>query len=258
MKNKMYLLIQLTKKDIALRYKGSVLGLLWSFITPLLSLAVYTVVFSVVFQARWNLQTESKGMFALILFGGLLVINMENEILQRSVTLIASNVNYVKKVIFPLEILPIMVTLSALFTALISMVLLILANLFFQRTILATTWMLPLIFIPYVCMSIGISYIVSAISVYLKDMASFITILMMLLMYTSPVFYSLEMIPSQLVFVCKLNPLTYIIENVRNVSLLNTGMNWKYWLISFVIGGVLLLAGQKIFRRLREGFADVL
>lgn len=256
-KNK-YLLGKLVKKDIEQRYKGSVLGMLWTFIVPIVMLIIYTFVFSEIFKAKWNIDTSNKFEFALVLFCGLSCYNMIAEVMNRSTNLIASNVNYVKKVIFPLEILPVTITFSALFNCVISYLILIAANLILSHTISVTLLQILLVFLPLIIICCGLSYFISAISVYLKDMSNAIGIIVTILMYLSPVFFPLTSVPKSFRMFCEINPLTYIIENFRNVVLYNTNLNLKYYLISMVFSLLCLVFGYYVFKKVKEGFADVL
>lgn len=253
-----YLLGQLVKKDIENRYKGSILGILWSLIVPILMLVIYTFVFSEVFQAKWNIDTTNKFEFALVLFCGLSTFNLLSEVMSRSATLIASNTNYVKKVIFPLEILPVTITLSALFNCIISFLILIVANGVLNKEVSYTLWQFPLVLIPLIVMSVGVSYIISAIGVYLKDVANIISVLVMVLMYMSPVFFPLSSVPENFRVICEVNPLTFIIENFRNVVLFGTSINLAFYVKSCIAASIFYLIGYVVFKRSKAGFADVL
>lgn len=253
-----YLLGQLTKKDIELKYKGSVLGLLWSALVPIFMLTIYTFMFSSIFTPTWNIETSGKGDFALILFCGLSVFNMISDVMGRSTGLIAGNVNYVKKVIFPLELLPVSITLSALFNSVISFAILVIMKLILQHTISITLVFIIPAFIPLILFTIGLSLIISAISVYLKDIASAISVVITLLMYVSPVFFPLGSGPEIFRVVCRLNPITYIIENFRNVTLYGKMLDMEFYFISCICAVVSMWIGSTVFRRAKEGFADVL
>ena len=257
-KENSYLLKKLIKQDIQARYKGSVLGILWSFLVPILMLIIYTFVFSEIFNAKWNIDTTNKFEFALVLFCGLAAFNMISEVINRSTVLIASNSNYVKKVIFPLELLPVSITFSALFNCVISYLILIIANIVLSHEISTTLYQIIFAIIPLILLSIGVSYILSAISVYLKDMANVISVITMVLMYLSPVFFPLSSVPESFRFACEINPMTYIIENLRNVALYSENINLKYYSISIVVALVFIAIGYDIFSRAKEGFADVL
>lgn len=253
-----YLLRQLVKKDIKQRYQGSVLGMLWSFIVPVLMLIIYTFVFSVIFQAKWDINTDDKYQFALVLFCGLSAFNMFSEVLNRSTVLIASNANYVKKVIFPLEILPVMVTCSALFNCIISFGILIVAKLVIYHNVSPTLYMIFLAMIPLIILSVGVGLLVSALSVYLKDIGNFVSVFVTILMYVSPVFFPLESVPESFRKVCEINPMTYIIENFRNVVFYGTSLDWKFFAVSCMASVIIYLLGKAVFMRAKEGFADVL
>lgn len=257
-RNNRYLLWQLTKKDIEQRYKGSVLGMLWTIIVPVLMLVIYTFVFSEIFQAKWNVDTSDKYEFALVLFCGLTAFNMVSEVMNRSSNLIACNVNYVKKVIFPLELLPVMITLSALFNCVISYIILIMAKIFLYHNISPTLYQGIIVFIPLVLLSVGIGYMLSAISVYLKDIGNVISVLVMVLMYMSPVFFPLTSVPEKYRGICMVNPMTYIIENFRNIMLYGENVDVGFWGMSVVIALIIDIVGYMIFSRTKEGFADVL
>lgn len=253
-----YLLKQLVKKDIQQRYQGSVLGMLWSFIVPILMLVIYTFVFSEVFQAKWDVDTSDKYEFALVLFCGLSAFNLVSEVMSRSTVLIASNTNYVKKVIFPLEILPVVTTLSALFNCVISYIILIVAKLVLYHNISSTIYMIFFVMIPLIIMSVGISLFIAALSVYLKDVSNIISVLITVLMYMSPVFFPLSAVPARFKLICEANPMTYIIENFRNVVLYGKCINWRFYGISCLVAIAIYLLGKTVFMRAKEGFADVL
>lgn len=253
-----YLARQLIKKDIQQRYQGSILGILWSFIVPILMLVIYTFIFSEVFQAKWDIDTSDKYQFALVLFCGLCVFNLVGEVMNRSTVLIASNTNYVKKVIFPLEIFPVVITFSALFTCLISFGILIVAKLIIYHNVSPTLYLIVLMFIPLVILAVGLGLFISAISVYLKDMGNAISVIVTVLMYLSPVFFPLSAVPENFRGVCEVNPMTYIIENFRKVVLYGEMINWRFYIISCLVALVFYFVGKIVFMRAKEGFADVL
>lgn len=258
LKNNKYLLWQLTKKDIEQRYKGSVLGMLWTILVPILMLVIYTFVFSEVFQAKWNVDTSNKYEFALTLFCGLSAFNMISEVMNRSANLIAGNVNYVKKVIFPLELLPVAITLSALFNCVISFLILILGKAVVHHNISATLYQSALVFVPLILISVGTSYILSSVSVYLKDIGNVVNVLVTVFMYMSPVFFPLTSVPKMYRGICKANPMTYVIENFRNTMLYGKNLSWNFLLISIVTALIIFAVGYIVFMRAKEGFADVL
>lgn len=253
-----YLLRQLVKKDIQQRYQGSVLGMLWSFIVPILMLVIYTFIFSEVFQARWDIDTSDKYQFALVLFCGLTAFNLVGEVMNRATTLIASNTNYVKKVIFPLEMLPVVTMFSALFNCLISFGILVVAKAIIYKNVSPTLYLIFLNLIPLMVMAVGLGLLISAISVYLKDVGNFISVFVTILMYMSPVFFPLSAVPESFRAVCEANPMTYIIENFRNVVIYGKCLDWKFFGISCLVAVVIYWIGKVVFMRAKEGFADVL
>lgn len=253
-----YLLWQLVKKDIRQRYQGSVLGVLWSLIVPVLMLVIYTFIFSEVFQAKWNMDTTDTYQFALMLFCGLSAFNLLGEVMNRSTTLIAAHANYVKKVIFPLEILPVVLVLSALFHGMISFCILIAARLVLYHKLSPTIWQLVPALIPLVILAVGIGLAIAAICVYLKDVGNVISVIVTVLMYISPVFFPLDAVPKDFRVICETNPMTYLIENLRNVTLYDRALDWKFFGISMAAAIVFYLIGYTVFMRTKEGFADVI
>lgn len=253
-----YLLKQLVKQDIRQKYQGSVLGMLWSFLVPVFMLVIYTFMFSQIFQAKWDIDTSDKYQFAMMLFCGLSAFNMVGEVMNRSTSLIVSNTNYVKKVIFPLEILPVVMTLSALFNCIISFLILFIVKLIIYHSISKTIYLFFPALIPLVVLTTGIGLLISAISVYLKDLSSLISVIVTILMYMSPVFFPLSSVPDSFRVVCGINPMTYIIENFRNVVLYGRNLDWGFFGISCVSAVCFYLLGKVVFMRTKEGFADVL
>lgn len=247
-----------TEREVLGRYRGSMMGILWSFFNPLFMLAVYTVVFSVVFKARWGTGSDSKTEFALVLFAGLMMFGLFSECISRAPTLILLNVNYVKKVVFPLEILPIVTLLSAMFHSLISLGAWLLAYSVFFGVPHATVLLLPLIVVPFVLLIMGLSWALASLGVYLRDVSQIIGVVISVLMFMSPIFYSVDAFPENYRYLLYFNPLTPVIEMTRDVlywgkipDLHALGM---YWLETAVIGWF----GFAWFQKTRKGFADVL
>jgi lipopolysaccharide transport system permease protein len=252
------LIIQLTKRDVLGRYRGSVMGLAWSFFNPLIMLAVYTFVFSVVFKARWGGGGEDKINFAIILFAGLIVFGLFAECINRAPSLIVSNVNYVKKVVFPLEILPSVAIGSALFHAGISLVVLLIAQLLINQRLPWTVIVFPIILLPLLLSTTGFAWLLSALGVYVRDIAQTTTILTTVLMFLSPLFYPISALPKNYQLWLHLNPLTFIIEEGRNVLIFGNTPNWFGWAIALAASMTISAGGFWWFQKTRKGFADVL
>lgn len=252
------LVYALTKREVSGRYKGSLIGISWSVITPLAMLAIYTFVFSYIFQARWNVESNSKAEFALALFAGLIAFNVFAECINKASTLIIGNVNYVKKVMFPIEILPWVSMGTALFHAAISLVVWMVTYYYLYGVIHWTWAYVPLVFFPIILFVMGISWFFSSLGVFLRDISQLITILTTMVMFLSPVFYPATALPEEYRFVFFLNPLTPMIEQLRNVLLWGLPLDFMVWAKSLCIGLVFSVIGYFWFQKTRKGFADVL
>lgn len=250
---------RLTEREILGRYRGSALGIGWSFITPLAMLAVYTFVFSQVFQARWGgLEKAGPLGFAVNLFAGLIVFNLFSECVSRAPGLVVSNPNYVKKVIFPLEVLGSVAVGSAGFHAATSLVILLVFELIaFQRLPITLLW-LALVWLPLLLGSLACTWILSASGVFLRDIGQLIGVCLNMLMFLSPIFFPVSALPAQWQPLLGLNPLAQVIEQTRRVAVqgLNPGLSY------LVIGtGLMMLACElsfRAFQRSKGAFADVL
>lgn len=247
-----------TKREVLGRYSGSFLGLLWSFFNPLFMLAVFTFVFSAIFQARWDGGSGSKTEFALLLFAGLLVFNLFAECINRAPGLILSNTNYVKKVVFPLEILPFVGLLSALFHTLISLgVWLIAYAIFFGVPDLAVLY-LPLVLVPFCLFLMGLSWALASLGVFLRDVSQLIGLLTMALMFLSPIFYPATAFPEDYRYILYLNPITTVVEQAREVLFWGKSPDFLmlgvYWVMTLGFAWL----GFAWFQKTRKGFADVL
>ena len=246
------------KRDVLGRYRGSVFGLLWSFFNPLFMLAVYTFVFSVVFKARWNAGSDSKTEFALLLFAGLIVFNLFAECINRAPGVIISNVNYVKKVVFPLEILPVVALMSALFHGLINLGVWFLAYLVFFGLPHVTTLYLPLVIIPMLMFIMGLSWFFSSLGVYLRDVSQFVLLITTVLMFLTPIFYPVTALPEQYRFFLYINPLTVAVEQARDVMFFGKCPAFYELGILWLGGGGGAWLGFAWFQKTRKGFSDVL
>lgn len=249
---------QMVKREVVGRYRGSFLGLLWSFVNPVLMLAVYTFVFSIVFKARWGQGSDDKFEFALLLFAGLIVFNLFSECVTRAPGLILANVNYVKKVIFPLEILPWVALGSALFHAAISLAVLLLFLAVVSPAIPWTAALLPLVMLPLLPLIMGLSWLFASIGVFVRDIGQFIGMAMMVLMFMSPIFYPASALPESVRDYLFLNPLTFIIEQMRDVLIWGKLPDWIGLAIYSAFAVLVAWAGFFWFEKTRKGFADVL
>lgn len=253
------LIAKMTQREVVGRYKGSALGLAWSFFNPIFMLVVYTFVFSVVFKARWGLnEDESKTQFAVILFVGMIIHGLFAEVLNRAPGIILGNTNFVKKVVFPLEILTIVNMGAALFHSLISIIVLLSAFALFNGYLHWTTVFIPLVLLPLVILTVGLGWILASLGVFLRDVAQTIGIMTMVMMFLAPVFYPLTALPEQYRIWIMLNPLTFIIEQARAVLIWGQYPDWSGLAIYTVLATVLAWMGYAWFQKTRKGFADVL
>ena len=254
-----YLALQLAQRDVIGRYRGSVMGLAWSFFHPLIMLTIYTFVFSVVFKTKWGVGNESgQAAFAVILFVGMVVHGLFAEVLNRAPTLILQNTNYVKRVIFPLEILPLTSLISALFHTLISLAVLLLAIIVLHGQLHWTALLLPVVLLPLIVFSLGVAWFLAAVGVYVRDVGQVMGVLATVLLFVSPVFFPLSAIPPTFQKFIMLNPLTFIIEQSRAVLLYGQLPDALGLGIYFMVSVLVMWMGFAGFQKMRKGFGDVL
>ncbi|MCC7135548.1 MAG: ABC transporter permease [Nitrosomonas sp.] len=253
------LIEQMIRREVVGRYKGSVMGLTWSFFNPVLMLTVYTFVFSVVFKARWGIgDEESKTQFAVVLFVGMIVHGLFSEVLNRAPGLILSNVNYVKKVVFPLEILPAISMGAALFHSLVSLGVLLIAFVLFNGYLHWTAVFTPLVLLPLIILTLGLAWILASLGVFLRDVGQTIGIVTTVMLFLAPVFYPVTALPEAIQPWLMANPLTFIIEQARAVLIWGKLPDWTGLGIYTAIAIVVAWAGYAWFQKTRKGFADVL
>jgi len=250
---------QLTAREVLTRYQGSIFGVAWSLFYPVLMLTVYTFVFSVAFKARWGgTEEESNIAFAIILFVGLFIHGFFAECIVRAPSLILSNATYVKKIVFPLDILPWVGLGAALFHAMINVVVLLAAQLLLNHTLPWTAIFLPFVLIPLIFGILGLSWLLSSIGVYVRDIGQTVGVATTVLMFLSPVFYPVSALPEPYRVFLQLNPLTFIIEQARAVLIWGHAPDWITLLLYSFGGFMLAWLGFWWFQRTRAGFADVI
>ncbi len=252
------LITQFTKRQILQRYKGSYLGVLWSFVTPLVMLLIYTFVFSVVFQARWEgAVTDNHAEFALMLFAGLIAFNVFSEAITTAPSLITSNGNYVKKVVFPLEILPVTNLATALINSFFSLLILQIGMVVFLGRCSWTIILLPLLYIPLTLLCLGLSWFLASLGVFIRDIGPLLGLVVQMLFFLTPIFYPMTAVPENVRFVIYLNPLAFIVNHFRRVILLNQMPDWgEFWLVTAATFIVCML-GYIWFMKSKRVFADV-
>lgn len=250
---------RLTEREVLGRYRGSALGIGWSFITPLAMLAVYTFVFSQVFKARWGgLEQAGPLGFAVNLFAGLIVFNLFSECVNRAPGLVLANPNYVKKVVFPLEVLGSVAVGSSVFHALTSLVILVVFEMVAFRQLPLTLLWLPVIWLPLILGSLACTWFLSAAGVFIRDIGQLIGVGLNMLMFLSPIFFPLSALPPRWQPVLQLNPLAQVIEQTRRTAIQGLNPNWIYVVLAILITFVACEISFRGFQKSKGAFADVL
>ena len=255
------LIWNLTKRELKSTYQSSFLGALWPVILPLMMLLIYTFVFSVVFQAKWSTsagQQTPPGEFALLLFAGLTPFNLFAAVTTRAPTLILAVPNYVKKVVFPLEILPVVAVAAAFITSLINVVLILLGHLIIYRSFPVMAFLLPLAYIPLILFTLGLAWFLSSLGVFVRDVGQAINIIVQVLLFVTPIFYSAEQVPGSLRFLIFLNPLSPVVEGFRRILIWNQAIDWGSWGIAMLLSVATALLGFAWFYLTKRAFSDVM
>jgi lipopolysaccharide transport system permease protein len=253
------LVAALIKREVVGRYKGSILGILWSLLNPLLMLTIYTFVFSVIFKARWGANPdETKTQFAIVLFVGMIVHGLFAEVINGAPTLITSNVNFVKKVVFPLDILPSVALGAALFHSFVSFGVLMVAFVLFNGYLNWTVIFFPVVLLPLIILTLGFAWMLASLGVFLRDLGQTTGIITMIMLFFAPIFYPVTALPVELRPWIMVNPLTFIIEQAREVLIWGHLPDWAGLGIYSVVSLGVAWAGYVWFQKTRKGFADVL
>jgi lipopolysaccharide transport system permease protein len=249
---------ELAKRDVLGRYRGASFGLLWSLLSPFLMLCVYSFAFGMVMKARWPQSDSGDHHFSIILFIGLIVHGFFSECMTRGPTLVTGNPSYVKKVIFPLEILPWTIVLSALFHAFMNLIVYSILRFMLEGTGSWTIFLMPIVFIPLICISLGVCWIFAALGVYLRDISQVTGVLATAMLFLASAMIPIQTLPDKYRIIFYLNPLTFIIDQARAVALWGHQPNWE-GLALYTFGGLALMClGYLWFMATKRGFADVL
>ncbi len=252
------LIWQFARRDVLARYRGSVLGLAWSFLTPLLMLAVYTFVFRVVFKARWGGDEAGEFEFALQVYSGLIVFSLFAEVVSRAPRLVMEQPNLVKKVVFPLEILPWVAVLAGLFHLALNLAVLLIAAAIARGGLPPSIVALPMVLLPFMPLLLGLGWFLAALGVFVRDVGQITSLAVSLLMFLSPVFYPISSLPERWQPWLRANPLTPVIEQVRLVALDGQWPDWPQLALHLAIASAVAWAGARWFAATRKGFADVI
>lgn len=257
--NNKYLFLQMLKREIQQRYRGSQLGFIWAFIYPIMMLLVYTFVFGMVMRVKWGVEGQDNIDFGIILFAGLLLHGLLAEVFVGAVGLITGNQQYVKKVVFPLPLLTLVNVANAIFHMLLGSLILIGMFLFSGGSIHWTILLAPIVLLPFVLFLIGMSYFISVLGVYVRDLSQFMGVIVTILMFLGPIVFPLTSVPEQIRgYVLWLNPLTIVVEQFRAVMLFGQLPDWKLLGIYSIFAVLMLLIGMWFFNKTKDGFADVI
>ncbi|MFM4730077.1 ABC transporter permease [Aeromonas salmonicida] len=251
------LIRDLVIRDISARYKGTLLGMVWALLNPLLMLGLYTFFFTLILKSKWG-GGDTQANYGLMLFSGLIVHGWMAEVLSRSPDLLSSNRNYVKKVVFPLDTLVWITVLSSLFQVFLSLVLLCLLALLMGNGLSWTLFLLQLVLLPLFALLLGLGWFVASLAVYFRDVGQFMGSFLTLLLFTSTAFFSLETAPEVIRSFLLFNPLTIIMDSLRDVQILHRQPDWSLLSVHAAVSFSVMWFGYRWFSKTKAGFADVL
>lgn len=252
-----FLFKQLLQRELSSRYRGTALGVSWLVLQPLMMLAVYTLVFGIIFRSRWA-GAETTSDFAMLLFAGLIIFNLFSEVIVASPGLVVGQPSYVKKVVFPVAMLGGVRVAAALATSFVALLILVLARSFLDD--IPSPWMLitPLILLELTPLLLAVAWLGSGLGVYLRDLGQIVSVLASVLLFVSPIFFPADAMPPQFKAIVVFNPLVVPIEEFRNAAILDVPPDFIRLARHFLLSTVFMLLCLGLFRRLSRGFADVL
>lgn len=254
------LLWQFAVRNIRARHKGSYLGVAWMVLNPLLMMSLYSFVFGVIFNGRYGIGPDETALdYALGVFLSLTIFQLIAEVMGVSTTIILGNTNIVKRVVFPLEILPVAQVGASIYHFLISISLVFVAILVFGRELSWYALWLPVLVLPVILFSMGLGWFFSAIGVYVRDIGQLMQFLTLALMYSSAIFYPIDkVIVAGFYPILKFNPLAHIVEEARRIVLWHQPLHFEPMLYVYLSSMTVFIVGYAVFMRLKKGFADVL
>jgi lipopolysaccharide transport system permease protein len=251
------LIISLTKRELAARYRGSVLGIVWALLTPVVMIAIFTIIFAGIFKAKFG-ANSSQWDYALYLFCGLLPWNAFQESLQLSASTIVAHANLVKRVVFPLETLPVSLSLAAVANQMFGTITLVVATAVLRHELHVTILFLPLLLIPQLIATVGIAWLVASLGVFVRDIVQGISLLLMAWMYLTPIIYPESLVPERYRTIVNLNPFTPLVRNYRRIILEGAVPDWPGLAYFTIFAMASFLFGYWWFARTRKNFADVI
>lgn len=250
------LVLELVKREFTGRYRGSFGGVFWSFVQPLFLLAVYTLAFGVILQMRWGFSGDTKD-YAFMLFAGLIVYNAFAECLKKAPTLVTANPNFVKKVVFPLEILPWIMAIAAMIHALICIAVWLAGYMLIFGAPKLTLLYFPVILGVFFPVLLGVGWLLAALDVIVRDIDQLTGMVAHALLFLTPIFFSVDAAPRILQHVLMANPLIFIVEQLRQVMFVGIPPDLKGLAVYLVLATAFSVASLIVFRRLRSTFADL-
>jgi lipopolysaccharide transport system permease protein len=252
------LILRLARREVTQRFQGSTLGVAWMILTPLLTAAVFTFVFSAVFQTRWGGTQTGPFDFAILLLVGLAIHGIFAEAVGRAPLLIVGQASYVTKVVFPIEILPVVAVVSSLVNAVITVAIVVVGQLLLNGVLHWTVILWPLVIAPYLIFVSALVLFFAACGVFLRDLSQIVTLLVTCTLFLTPIFYPLDAVPGAFRTLMRLNPLTSIVEQSRTVIVFGGTPDFVSLSLYTLCALISLGLAFWLFQRLRPGFADVL
>ena len=251
------LVLSLVRRDLSNRYKGSMMGLFWAIVTPAIQITIFTFIFAGIFKSRFGSQRSEYG-FAVYLFCGMLPWIAFAEAVQRATTSLTENVNLVKRVVFPIEALPVNLVLSAVVQQLIGTGILLVAALLLEHVLHPTALLLPLLLVPQLLLTFGLSWLAASLGAFLRDTPQFTQLLLMVFQYLTPIYYPEEMIPPRFQWINQLNPMAPLIRSYRRILLEGQWPDWRGLAFTLAFALVCFVFGYWWFERTKKAFADIL
>ena len=251
------LIRSMVRRDLTNRYKGSVMGLAWAIIHPAVMIVIFTVIFSGIFSARFGAEGGHL-RFAVYMFCGMLPWIAFSDGVQRATMAMAENVNLVKRVIFPVEALPVNIALSALAQQLLGTIVLLAAALILQHKIHPTVALMPVLLVPQLLATVGLGWLMASLGVFIRDMPQFSQLVLSAWLYLTPIFYPEESVPAQYRWLINLNPMAPLIRSYRRILLEGASPDWRGLGITSIVAVVCFVLGYWWFERTKKAFADVL
>ena len=251
------LVLSLVRRDLSNRYKGSMMGLFWAIVTPAIQITIFTFIFAGIFKSRFGSQRSEYG-FAVYLFCGMLPWIAFAEAVQRATTSLTENVNLVKRVVFPIEALPVNLVLSAVVQQLIGTGILLVAALLLERVFHPTALLLPILLVPQLLLTFGLTWLAASLGAFLRDTPQFTQLLLMVFQYLTPIYYPEELIPPSFQWINRLNPMAPLIRSYRRILLEGQWPDWQGLVFTLAFALVCFVFGYWWFERTKKAFADIL